>query len=210
MPYNNFIYKINLAFPIAQATFKMSRQSFTEPPTDGTTTIIFRTSNPRAVGVNSNNWIENEVAALFLCRQAVSSMLPGVPLDSKFGDLPFTEKKELLSEIAGIFAVVQKISLSEGVTSFGGFTINDGNIESCQSTIALGGLWNSYHGWWTGFYAMSLSQAENSPVSRCWTDNGVKERVYKFIGNDIESMLQEVDTSKLFLVHGDFSKHCHS
>jgi hypothetical protein len=242
MPYNNFIFKVNLATPIAQANFKTSNQPFTTTPTDGTTTFIFRISNPKAVGVNSNNRVENEIAALFLSREALSRVLPqyagivprifdwsaqvcssplnesefgwtimetlsGVPLDSQFDNLPFAEQKELLNEIAGIFAVIQNITLPEGARSFGGLTIKAGEIVSGQSTIAMGGPWNDYSGWWTGLYAMALSQAENSPVVRGWRDDGLRERVNKFISNGIESLLQDVDTSKLVLVHGDFSKH---
>jgi hypothetical protein len=52
---------------------------------------------------------------------------------------------------------------------------------------------------------MALTQAENSPVVLGWRDNGVRERVDNFISNGIESLLQGVDTSKLVLIHGDFS-----
>jgi hypothetical protein len=240
MPYNNFIYKVDLASPIGEGTFEASCQPFTAPPANGTATFIFRISNPKADGVNSNNRIENEVAALYLSRRSISDslpkyagivprvfdwsaktypsppdesgfgwimmeMLPGVMLDSQFDELPFSEKENLLSDIAGIFAVIQNMTLPEGARSFGGLTIKGNNIVSGQSTIALGGPWGDYRGFWSGLYAMALTQAENSPVVLGWRDNGVRERVDNFISNGIESLLQGVDTSKLVLIHGDFS-----
>jgi hypothetical protein len=75
MPYNNFIYKIDLVSPLSDGIFRTSSQPFTTSPVNGTTTVIFRLSNPKADGVNNTNRVENELAALHLCREAFSTNL---------------------------------------------------------------------------------------------------------------------------------------
>ena len=245
MPYNNFIYKIDFASPISSQSFKDSSQPFTTVPAEGTSTFIFRLSNPNADGVNNTNRVENEVAALFLCRQTLSMTLekysdivpgvydwkpytpntdsstsdesdfgwimmqfrPGVPLDSQFDKLLFSEKKTLVAEIAAIFAVIQGMSLPAGVGAYGSLTVKDGDIVSGQPTIATGGPWEQYRDWWAGMLSMALSQAERSPVLKGWRENGIRDRVDRLIDTGIQTLLAPVDTSKRALIHGDFSKY---
>lgn len=46
------------------------------PPAEGVSTIIVRLSNPRALGLNNTNRVENEVAAMYLARGAVAKLGP--------------------------------------------------------------------------------------------------------------------------------------
>ncbi|QLI70960.1 uncharacterized protein G6M90_00g071210 [Metarhizium brunneum] len=79
-PYNNFIYKVELSSPALAEHFTGSeqvwrRQPCTDlPPTEGVSTVIVRMSNPRAMGLNNTNRIENEVAAMHLARGAIAQL----------------------------------------------------------------------------------------------------------------------------------------
>ncbi|QDS73735.1 hypothetical protein FKW77_004693 [Venturia effusa] len=240
MPYNNFIYKVEIVSPMSAGVFPASSQPFTTTPIDEISTFIFRMSNPKADGVNNTNRIENEIAALHLCRKALSNkskeyakivpavydwasqtypsvpdesgfgwimmeFLPGVPLDKEFASMEAPQRSEILEQIAIIFSVLQAIQLPSEVDSHGGLTIKNGEIVSGQPTIAHGGPWKSYRGWWEGLLLMAVSQAESSPVLKGWKENGLRGRIDKFIQNGIEPLLKDVDGTKRVLVHGDFT-----
>lgn len=77
-PYNNFIYKVILSSPASADNFRRTahgqqqQQPCTDvPPTEGVSTFIVRLSNPRAIGLNNTNRVENEVAAIHIARGAV-------------------------------------------------------------------------------------------------------------------------------------------
>jgi hypothetical protein len=76
MEYNNFIYRVDLMDATDKVEFKQSNQPFTSIPPNGTTSIVFRISNPCADGVNNTNRVENEVAALHLSRSALAAGNP--------------------------------------------------------------------------------------------------------------------------------------
>lgn len=79
-PYNNFIYKVSLSSLATAEHFaaaSQSRQPCTDlPPSEGISTVIVRLSNPRALGMNNANRVENEVAAIHLARDAIAPVGP--------------------------------------------------------------------------------------------------------------------------------------
>ncbi|KAJ9144690.1 Phosphotransferase enzyme family protein [Pleurostoma richardsiae] len=74
-PYNNFIYRVDLAHPFTPAHLSSSpfssQPGTTPPPATGLSSLIIRLSNPRAEGLNNASRIENEVAALSLAHEAL-------------------------------------------------------------------------------------------------------------------------------------------
>lgn len=74
-PFNNFIYKVALSSPATAEFFRRAAQPCTVlPPTEGVSTVIVRLSNPKAMGLNNTNRVENEVAAMHLVRVAVAHL----------------------------------------------------------------------------------------------------------------------------------------
>lgn len=76
-PYNNFLYKLDLAAPATAANFD-PKPCTTTPPVDGVSTLILKLSNPKAEGLNNTNRIENDVIASSLIRQSLSDRAPGM------------------------------------------------------------------------------------------------------------------------------------
>lgn len=70
-----------LSSPAYPASFPQGRPGTWQPPLDGVSTLVIRLSNPRAEGLNNANRVENEVASLYLARQALekAGVAPVVP-----------------------------------------------------------------------------------------------------------------------------------
>ena len=78
-PYNNFIYKAALDAPATAASFKSAAHCVVQPPSEGVTSLIVRLSNPRAMGLNNANRVQNEVAAMHLARRGrFAHLVPAV------------------------------------------------------------------------------------------------------------------------------------
>lgn len=77
-PFNNLIYKVALSSPASSTQFpEATRQPCTvSPPAKGVSTIIVRLGNPRALGLNNTNRIENEVAEMHLSRAVMAQLGP--------------------------------------------------------------------------------------------------------------------------------------
>lgn len=73
-PFNNFIFKVALASPATAASFGGEQPCTVTPPAGGVSTLIVRLSNPRAMGMNNTNRVENEVAAMHLARHAIAQL----------------------------------------------------------------------------------------------------------------------------------------
>jgi hypothetical protein len=51
----------------------------------------------------------------------------------------------------------------------------------------------------------AILQAEISAILKGWRENGIRERVDRFIQGGIQPLPENVDTSSRVLIHGDFS-----
>lgn len=74
-PYNNFLYKLDLASPATTANFA-PKPCTTPPPAEGISTLILKLSNPKAEGLNNINRVENDVIASSLIRDSLSLRAP--------------------------------------------------------------------------------------------------------------------------------------
>lgn len=74
-PYNNFLYKLDLASPATTANFA-PKPCTTPPPAEGISTLILKLSNPKAEGLNNANRVENDVIASSLIRDSLSLRAP--------------------------------------------------------------------------------------------------------------------------------------
>ncbi|KAK2014489.1 hypothetical protein LZ32DRAFT_674324 [Colletotrichum eremochloae] len=75
-PYNNFIYKISFSEPATQDAFPNAMPYTAKPPAQGVSDVIIRLSNPEAEGLNHDNRVENEVAAMYLAREGLARFKP--------------------------------------------------------------------------------------------------------------------------------------
>lgn len=74
-PYNNFLYKLDLASPATAANFA-KKPCTTLPPVDGISTLMLKLSNPKAEGLNNINRVENDVITSSLIRESLSRHAP--------------------------------------------------------------------------------------------------------------------------------------
>lgn len=131
-----------------------------------------RISNPQAL-VDENIRVQNEVAAMSLMRQALSSCkdrlisdtsawspssegrewilqeyMRGTQLDKDFGDLDSDCQRDIVHQIADVFKLIQEYRLPDSVIGYGGLCFNDsGDIVPGPKTIDTL--------WWTLFQVSS-------------------------------------------------------
>lgn len=125
-----------------------------------------------------------------------------------FPSLSLDDNKDVVSQIADIFASIQGLKLPAGVTKFGALTINeDGEIVDGQMPILPDGPWETYAKTWRANIQYELKNSEKEEtVVRGWRPNGVRDRIEQFIAaGGVEKMLRDVDINKKVLVHGDFT-----
>lgn len=79
-PYNNFLYKLDLASPATAANFAPPRPCTSPPPAEGLSTLILKLSNPKAEGLNNTNRVQNDVIASSLVRDSLSRRAPEMAL----------------------------------------------------------------------------------------------------------------------------------
>ncbi|KAB5570133.1 aminoglycoside phosphotransferase [Coniochaeta sp. 2T2.1] len=236
-PYNNYIYHISLLSPLTLQSFLLSTKPCIFPPPDvRVTSLVIRLSNPAADGLNQTNRVQNEVAALYLARQSGSTIFPavydwrasvqrpdgewdmgwiiqeykpGVGLDELFDTLSEEQKRGVVEQVADAFATVQRTVLPDGVGAYGGLTITeeDGNIVSGEMTTLRGGPWGDNASFWRAKLASRLEEAEGSPALEGWRENGVRERVDRFVAVGLEGCLRGagVDGTARVLTHGDLT-----
>ena len=139
----------------------------------------------------------------------VMEYMAGVPMDAQFETLSLDEKKRLVQEVAVIFAALQGAKLPSGLNRHGGLTIDEqGAIVSGQSTMQEGEPQTRYEDHWAANLQWQLKEADESAMIQGWRENGIRERVDRFVATKIGDVIQTagVDSSKLALVHLDFSE----
>ena len=133
--------------------------------------------------------------------------MPGVPLDQKFGNLSSDAQKIILEQIAGALTSIQRYELPKTIHEYGGLTFDEaGNIVSAEMTILHGGPFKTLQDFYRSQFESQLRVAEKSPVIKGWADSNIGTRLNNFLTSDLDLCLQDYDTDKKVLVHGDFSK----
>lgn len=77
-PYNNFLYRLDLASPATAANFAPPGPCTSPPPAGGVSTLILKLSNPKAEGLNNTDRVQNDVIASSLIRDSLSRRAPGM------------------------------------------------------------------------------------------------------------------------------------
>ncbi|KID82232.1 Protein kinase-like domain protein [Metarhizium guizhouense ARSEF 977] len=71
-PFNNYLFKVELATPALSSSFPGTQPGTTQAPSDGISVIVIKLSNPAATGINNTNRVENDVAVQHLVRQSMA------------------------------------------------------------------------------------------------------------------------------------------
>ena len=130
----------------------------------------------------------------------------GTPLDAAFDAMSSDDQSKSLKELAGIVRALQQYELPESIQEFGGLDFDhDGKIVSAQLTVFACGPFTTYPMLINGILYEQLAAADKSPIVRGWRDKGTRAKLERFITEDVDRMLQSVNTEKKRLVHGDFS-----
>ncbi|KAI3395369.1 hypothetical protein diail_1425 [Diaporthe ilicicola] len=74
-PYNNFLYKLDLAAPATAANFP-PKPCTVPPPGEGIPALVLKLSNPKAEGLNNANRVENDVITSSLIRDSLARRAP--------------------------------------------------------------------------------------------------------------------------------------
>lgn len=229
-PFNNFIYLIE-SEPSKPLNSDASLKPGTASLPESTTHLVMRLANATALGLNGTNRIENEVAAMSLARNALSpdhlvpdvygwcttgsasgddqgwilmQHMPGCDLDTVFEKLSLEEQKPILSQIAEIFAKIQRCEIPSTVEGFGGLTFDErGCMVGGEMSLVRGGPFGTYAELWQGMLREELKCADESEVIAGWRQNGVREKIEAFVEKGVPNMVG--DAEKKVLCHGDFS-----
>lgn len=81
-PFNNFIFKVELATPALSSSFPGTQPGTAKAPSAGVSTLVIKLSNLAAEGMNNTNRVENDVAVQHLVRQSMAQagLAPLVPV----------------------------------------------------------------------------------------------------------------------------------
>lgn len=80
-PFNNFLFKVELAVPASTSSFPGTQPGTCKAPCDGVSVLVVKLSNPAAHDVNNANRVANDVAAQHIVRQSLAEagLAPLVP-----------------------------------------------------------------------------------------------------------------------------------
>ncbi|EQL01119.1 hypothetical protein G6O67_000494 [Ophiocordyceps sinensis] len=70
-PFNNYLFKVELALPASPSSFPGTQPGTTEAPSDGVSALVIKLSNLAVEGLNNANRVENDVAVQHLVRQSM-------------------------------------------------------------------------------------------------------------------------------------------
>jgi hypothetical protein len=233
-PYNNFVYHVELSRSLSPSSQrrKVLEAPAAQPGTvsipDSTQHVVMRLSNA-AAGLNDQNRVQNEVAAMSLARKALTprKIVPaiygwasaakdqgwilmehmrGTPLDAAFEDMSSDDQSKALKEVVGIAGALQQYELPESIQGFGGLAFDlDSNIISGPLTMFSCGPFTTYAMLVKGVLYEQLAAADKSPILCGWTAKDIRAKLERFISEDVDRVLQSMNDEKKRLVHGDFS-----
>jgi hypothetical protein len=182
--------------------------------------------------LNEDVRVQNEVAAMCLARQALSTykdrLIPhtfawqssaegygwilqeymvGVQLDKAIHGLDSEHKQDILHQIADVFKLIQNYSLPESVKGYGGLTFNEsGEIITGPTTIPCGGPFSEFYEMYVQMLRRQLIETDTSELIGGWRRNDLRNRLEQFAASGIKERVLENSVARQTLVHGDFSK----
>jgi hypothetical protein len=209
-----------------------STQPLTSPIPKDLTSLIVRENNPEGE-LTPSIAIPNEVIALHFARSAglpvskvyewkvegdkgwmVIEVLPGIDLSRWINNLELdtpegqTKLRKALTAEAEMFKRWRQIELPPGI-GYGGFKFNpEGEIESGEMSLPYGGPHKTLAGLYGEMFIRQLAAADTCSWINGWKEDGLRERLDKFVQVGMAQVLSTVGADRPVFVHGDFSKSC--
>jgi len=143
----------------------------------------------------------------------VMDFKPGVALSEVFSELSDERKRDVIGQLADLFAGVQRAPLPDALKGHygGGLTITSaGEIVSGRATTSTDGPWSDLAALWKSKLAAQLKTADESDLLRGWQEGGLREAIDEFVCAGIDGLFEKagVDVYAQGLIHGDFSMFC--
>lgn len=203
-------------------------------PAHSTSLLVRLTNSDLRTGLNNNNRVENEVAFMALVRQAlakttyshiipnvyswagttsgqaftIQQYMPGTIPAKSFETLSLGDKSIVLGQMADILALLQQFEIPKTVQMFGGLKFDEhGNITSGQMSLFKGEPSATYKDFIRSIFKIKLQEADENPVIVGWEENGLRAKLDKFIGHQLDATLKDYEQVRRVLIHGDFSKY---
>jgi len=215
---NNFVHLIELAGSVYQPAKSSPTvlKTGTSSLMASTTKVVIRISNPQAM-LNEDVRVQNEVAAMCLMRQALSTyqdrLIPstcawcpsiedygwiiqeymaGTQLDKEFHSLDRDHKQDVLHQIADVFKLIQSYSLPESVKGYGGLSFNEsGDIVTGPTTIPCGGPFPEFHEMYMQMLRRQLIESDTSERIAGWRRNDLRDRLERLATNGTAKQVAE-------------------
>lgn len=134
----------------------------------------------------------------------------GKDLDAEFPSLSIEEQRQVILQLADIYAVLQKAVLPPGVDKVGGVSFaDDGTMVSGQIATRKGGPWATLADFWNAkLQEIADSAADASFLKQSdQSDKKFFARLTIFLKEGgISKALEGVDVTQRCLIHGDLSK----
>ncbi|KAI9812985.1 MAG: hypothetical protein M1826_002576 [Phylliscum demangeonii] len=232
-PYNNFVYRVEVAHDIERKTIASEGQPGTVPLPKNVSQLIFRLSNDDATGLHNKNRVENEVATMSLVRDALShsglsprlvptvyawasasggqewilqEYMPGVTLDEALKEMAVPSQRRILGQMADVLSSLQLYQLPDSVRQYGGVTFDGlGTIVSGPSALLNAGPFKDFSELCQGMLRAKLAASDKNPVLAGWRPNSVRDRLDQFIAHGLHVVLRDLDLSRMVILHGDFT-----
>ncbi|KAI1817528.1 kinase-like domain-containing protein [Poronia punctata] len=193
--------------------------------------FILRLNNPHAEGMHQEkNRTQNEVSLLSLASTALkhspmSGIIPrvygwgpgwifqefmtGKPLSEAFaGEMSPSEKRGIMKQMIQILKVFREEHVLPGsIRGWGGVTFDtEGRMASAAMPDVGAGPWDSLGESYKGRIRVKLDEADRNPFLNGWRENGVRERVERFVEEGLDGKLDGLERlGDRVIVHGDFT-----
>ncbi|KAH7379847.1 kinase-like domain-containing protein [Cadophora sp. MPI-SDFR-AT-0126] len=195
--------------------------------------FILRLSNPDAEGLHHATRVQNEVGILNHASEALTYIkpavvtrvfgwdintgsenpgwilqerMPGEPL-ANFNGMSLAQKRGILAQIAELLKGLQEFRLPESIKGWGGVTYDDRGVLVSAPMIVVGaGPWSSLQEAFGGRVKEALSKTDKSPQLRGWSNNGVGERINRFVEHGVSALIAHLESKNdRSIIHGDFT-----
>ncbi|KAL6692400.1 phosphotransferase enzyme family domain-containing protein [Trichoderma pleuroticola] len=220
--------------PINIKSFQSDKpQPGTVPFPAHSTSLVARLSNSDSrTGLNNKNRVENEVAFMALVRQALAKTkyshivpnvyswagttsgqgftlqqyMPGTIPAKSFEMLSLEDKSIVLEQMADILALLQQFEIPKTIEMFGGLKFDEhGIVISDQMSLFKGEPSATYKDFIRSIFKVKLQEADENPVIAGWKENGLRTKLDKFIGYQLDETLKDHVQVRRVLIHGDFT-----
>jgi hypothetical protein len=129
----------------------------------------------------------------------------GTPPDAEFEGMSLDDQNKFSREVAGVIRAMQQYEPPESIQGFGGLDFDrDGTIVTALLTLFSCGPFTTYSKLVKGVLREQLDATDMSPVLHDWVANDTRAKLERFIAEDVDRMLQSINTKKI-LVHRDLS-----